>query len=98
MTVSKKIWQKFVGTQQCCVLLVISHQSLDLNGRHSLSYLEIIGVASALCLLDISNKETRTAIASILSHNFPLTFMSQLREHIEKNPSETTRLLGLGYD
>jgi hypothetical protein len=24
--------------------------------------------------------------------------MSQLREHIEKNPSETTRLLGLGYD
>jgi hypothetical protein len=23
---------------------------------------------------------------------------SQLREHIERNPSETTRLLGLDYD
>jgi hypothetical protein len=24
--------------------------------------------------------------------------MSQLREHIERHPSETTRLLGLDYD
>jgi hypothetical protein len=66
MTVSKQDLAKLRRTQHCCVLLVISHQSLDLNGRHSLSYLEIIGVASALCLLDICHKETRSAIASIL--------------------------------
>ena len=41
MTVSKQDLAKIRRAQHCCVLLVISHQSLDLNCRHSLSYLEM---------------------------------------------------------
>jgi hypothetical protein len=49
-------------------------------------------------LLDLSQKEI--VCQSLLNYNgiLPSPNMSQLREYIEKHPSETQRLLGLDYD
>jgi len=52
-----RVGKNSVGTQHCCVLLVISHQSLDLNCRHSLSSLE--RHLRCICALPIRHLQQR---------------------------------------